>query len=427
MKQQKHKNIRLSLIILLGLAMSVSALATSAAPAAIYGDFTIGANPTLINGDIINTSVGRLYLGANTPAGQKINELTLTGNYMGEDGSQLHASVTANTNVSGKGYLAISGTAGNSGGSTLIVLDLFADWDGSRIDLVEALDAGSDADAFTMNPTTASGSGKTAKLYNESSDDKRIWYICEESVCGTVTLALKVFLQGPTLTSGTAKMTNYIQVPDPLYSRFTEPQLPTENPYNISDVSYSQINNPNGIAGNVVDWILVEIWGEVNMGAATRTLLETQSLLLQPNGNIVNVTGESPKFTPQTVPVRIIIKHRNHLSIMSNEIADFTGEQAYDFTTALTQAYRYSLNNSDPMVLKNGVWCMWAGDLNGDGIVNTSDVTLLDVDFNDSSELRGVYSLSDLTMDGDVNSTDVTIIDYNFNEGARSPVSYFFE
>ena len=123
--------------------------------------------------------------------------------------------------------------------------------------------------------------------------------------------------------------------------------------------------------------------------------------------------------------MRIVIGHRNHLSVMSNNIAGFTVSQAYDFTTALTQAARYYPYDSSPMVSKNGVWCMWPGDLDGNGVINTSDVTLLNVDFNKGSTLRGTYAISDLNMDGAVNSADVVNIDDSSKQIARSPVSYF--
>ena len=243
--------------------------------------------------------------------------------------------------------------------------------------------------------------------------------------CGVV-VALKVFLQGPTPTRGVAEMTNYIQEPDPVRSRFEEPKLPIVNPYGIEG-SYADINNPEGAAQKVVDWVLVEIWGDVDVSSdmGTRTVLERQALLLQPDGTIVDATGQSPKFEPQDGPVRIIIKHRNHLSVMSAEIAEFTGEVEWDFTTGLDKAHQYNVGNSTPMVLKNGVYCMWAGDLNVDGIINASDVTILDFDFVNSSLFNGEYALSDLNMDGGIDSTDATLIDTNFVEGARSPVSYF--
>jgi len=68
---------------------------------------------------------------------------------------------------------------------------------------------------------------------------------------------------------------------------------------------------------------------------------------------------------------------------------------------------------------------MWAGDLNGDGVVNSSDNTLLNVDFKISTTLLGTYAISDLNMDGTVNSTDVVNIDNSSKQIARSPVSYF--
>jgi hypothetical protein len=179
---------------------------------------------------------------------------------------------------------------------------------------------------------------------------------------------------------------------------------------------------------------LVEIWGNVNMGVTpcTRTLLEKKALLLRTNGDIVDVNGNVPQFEKQNHPVRIIVKHRNHLAVMSNEITDFTVNTVYDFTTAETQAHKYSPVNPAPMTLKNGVYCMWAGDImnasmKNDGLVNVSDVIFLQSQYLNNSSLRGTYFFSDINMDGQANTTDMVSVQSNFGKQLRSPLSYFTE
>lgn len=188
-RQPKRKTSSPLLVLLslaIGLNMSVSA---QVAPGDLYGKATIGANPTLVNGNITNKSTGELYLGADIPAGSKINQLTLTGNYVGESGSKVYPSVTSNTYTPGSagtginGYLKISGIAKKSGGSTTVVFntgDLLPSWNGTCIDLAEAANTGSDADAFTMAPTKATTSGLVASLLSRTSGALRIWYIANE-------------------------------------------------------------------------------------------------------------------------------------------------------------------------------------------------------------------------------------------------------
>jgi hypothetical protein len=97
----------------------------------------------------------------------------------------------------------------------------------------------------------------------------------------------------------------------------------------------------------------------------------------------------------------------------------------YDFSTGLTQAYQYDdVFDPDPMVLKDGVWCMWAGDLNDDGMVETADYSTIFL-----PEFYGfiydVYTITDIDMNGMVEVFDEIVIKQNFYGFVYSPVIYF--
>ena len=104
------------------------------------------------------------------------SQVTLSGNYTSETNALLKIDVTSNTE---KGYLDINGSAKKSTGSTSIDLNLSSSWNGERINLVEAAETGSDADAFTMNEFIVGG--KTAVLANEVKNGKRIWYVGDKN------------------------------------------------------------------------------------------------------------------------------------------------------------------------------------------------------------------------------------------------------
>ncbi len=244
--------ILLSLII-----VGLNIPATAQVASNLHGKATIGAHPTLANGSLTNKSTGELYMGAGT-TGQQKNQFTLTGNYLGESGSKLYSSITANTNASGtKGYLSISGTAKKSGGSTLIVLDLLSTWDGSRIDLAEALNAGSDIDAFTMNATTASTSVRTAKLFNELSGTKRIWYIGEEPIivssCESICEGAGSFTVTLSQYTGAISKWQYSFSP---YSTWTDINQTTENLV-IENLPQAARFRAVVNGGNITDYVAV--------------------------------------------------------------------------------------------------------------------------------------------------------------------------
>jgi hypothetical protein len=279
----------------------------------------------------------------------------------------------------------------------------------TNVGLVTGISPGKVAFTFTSTATNCSNTTDSLVVSNK------------------VQLNLKVFLEGVTKAGGI--MTNYIQEPGPLftYSYFTEPRLPLIDPYNLGTI-YPHIKDFAGPAGQIVDWVQVEIWGNINTSGYPYTydLLEKKALLLKPDGSIVGIDGTQPLFDPQTGIVHIIIKHRNHLSVMSNPIANFTAPSVvYDFSSSLSQAYRVSdVYDPDPMIeVINGVWCMWAGDLNGDELIDNNDLNPIYVDFTNSR--YDEYIETDINMDGLVDNTDVSTVHKNFQTSRYSPLFHF--
>ncbi|MBI5727930.1 MAG: hypothetical protein HY965_08770, partial [Ignavibacteriales bacterium] len=80
----------------------------------------------------------------------------------------------------------------------------------------------------------------------------------------------------------------------------------------------------------------------------------------------------------------------------------------FDFSNDSSKAYG---NN---MVKKGLKWCLYSGDINQDGYVDFSDLTLID---NDAYNFTSGYVQTDLNGDNYVDFTDLTICDnnaYNF-------------
>ena len=173
------------LIFLLGTCNSVFAQPASMD---LYGEAVIGSNPTMMAGNLTLKPTGKLYLGSHTPHGLQTNTLILTGNYIGEAGSEVYLSLIDNTNETGtKGFIDIIGTANKSFGATNVVLDLFSDWDGSCIDVIRATRTGSDVGTFRMDEVNCCG--RTATLRYRECDDELVWYIAEKLVINQMTKA----------------------------------------------------------------------------------------------------------------------------------------------------------------------------------------------------------------------------------------------
>jgi hypothetical protein len=171
MKWNKHiKKIALSI----GLVFACLSQTTWAQPTTSYflsEKMTIGANLTLIHGSLTIGSTGELFFGCFQLTHGRNNSLYKVGDFEGETGAKIYLSVANNNN---HGFFGIAGTAT---GSTEIILDMFDDWDGSRIELVRAHKTGSDIDAFTMQDIVSNN--RLAYLKTDTVGNDRVWYLAE--------------------------------------------------------------------------------------------------------------------------------------------------------------------------------------------------------------------------------------------------------
>jgi hypothetical protein len=108
----------------------------------------------------------------------------------------------------------------------------------------------------------------------------------------------------------------------------------------------------------------------------------------------------------------VVIKHRNSIETWSNLSVPFGGTSPifYDFSTAASQAYG---NN---MKLMGTVYAIYGADPNQDGIVDGTDMLLID-NASQVPILQG-YFPQDLNGDGTVDGSDMLMIDNN----SQSPV-----
>ncbi|MBK6346887.1 MAG: PKD domain-containing protein [Bacteroidales bacterium] len=99
------------------------------------------------------------------------------------------------------------------------------------------------------------------------------------------------------------------------------------------------------------------------------------------------------------------INHRNSIESWSSTPVSFSGNSiSYNFSDSPSKIYG---NNS---ILKGGKYCLFGGDANQDGSVDTGDMTPID---NDASAFTSGYVVTDINGDGIVDTGDVTIVDNN--------------
>lgn len=192
---------------------------------------------------------------------------------------------------------------------------------------------------------------------------------------------LKVFLEG-TLSGGTMSTT-------------LSAQLPTAQPYSGATAETS-----SGIPASAVDWIEVELRTGSTSGTKTGT---NRAGILKNDGTVVDKDGNTFTMSQASgTDYFIVIRHRNHLSVMSaSAISATNGVYSHDFTTAQTQTFN---NGSDGAKQIGSVFAMLAGDADGDGDIDTTDLTTW------RGQNGTVFSYNstngDFNLDGVINAVD---------------------
>lgn len=104
----------------------------------------------------------------------------------------------------------------------------------------------------------------------------------------------------------------------------------------------------------------------------------------------------------------IVIKHRNSIETWSRQGGEILSSggiiNVYDFTLSQNMAFG---NN---MILRGTRYCIYSGDVNRDGVIDGTDLSLID---NDVSGFATGYIQSDITGDMVTDGSDLSITDNN--------------
>lgn len=213
-----------------------------------------------------------------------------------------------------------------------------------------------------------------------------------------LTANIKVFLQGP---FGGGTMTTSLN---------SGGLIPLSQPYNTSPWNYIGTESVSSVPANVVDWILLEIRSDLN------TPILYKACFLKNDGSVVDLDGTSQikLFDIADGNYYLVVRHRNHLSVMSSSAVNLSPSSAqYDFTNALTKAY-----GTDAMKeLSPGVFGLFAGDGNASGTITSTDRNNV---WRPQNGQNG-YLMGDFNLSGSVTSTDRNTF-WRVNNGVNSQV-----
>jgi hypothetical protein len=221
---------------------------------------------------------------------------------------------------------------------------------------------------------------------------------------------------------------------------------------------FKTIADPVNVLGQsgqnaIVDWIFVELRSKTD----STLILATRSGLLQRDGDITDIDGVGGlRFSGiASDSFYVVVRHRNHLGVMSrkvagNQVLDLTSLSTplFDFGTTKNNGFDYSglaaKSNAVP-----GFRALWAGDFNGDRklkFVNPDDdqnILFFDVLTHPNNGTAAAnfnfglgYLQGDFDMDGkakydnpndDKNLLFSQILLYPLNTGLLSNFNYFIE
>ncbi len=218
----------------------------------------------------------------------------------------------------------------------------------------------------------------------------------------TVSFDLRVALQG---TMGTASLMNN--------TLRTNGLLPLTEPYSAlgydlglsagatTNASVLGVTFPPG--ASVVDWILVEFHPALAPWQVTARV----PLLVRRGGTVSDAQGTYPfLLSLPAASYYVVVRHRNHLPVASAAPIAFDvngATVALNFTTGAAQAY-----GSDAQVLAGSLYCMWAGDVDRNGVLkyvgagNDRDPQLQAIGGVVPTNTITGYRVEDVNMDGTV-------------------------
>ncbi len=201
---------------------------------------------------------------------------------------------------------------------------------------------------------------------------------------------IKVWLEGAYISNSmTTAINSYI----PLTSPYSEDPVTVDN-----------------IPEDVVDWVLVEL-----RTTATGSSFRKKSMFLKSDGQISDPICSTPGFL-NTDPANYytVIRHKNHLAIMSGSEHEFKEEGTALQIDLTTESAVYGTDGVTE--LEDGIYGMFAGETNNSYYITNADKIVVVNDLNENG-----YFAADANFSGYVTNADKIPIVSNLNKTSTVP------
>jgi len=196
---------------------------------------------------------------------------------------------------------------------------------------------------------------------------------------------------------------------------------PAGHPYSIAPWNYVGTEGLGftdaDYTGNEVDWVLVSV-----RTATGKTSEEAAAAGLLMKDGTIEFSSECPLETTHPGPFFIVVEHRNHMGIMTQQpVTVVNKELIYDFTAQDSYIDAAGTGNGQKEIAP-GVWVMLSGDLAQTGDLVSYDITGADkIIWTDGNGNFDDYRDSDANLDGDTNGSDKIYWEINNGKSSRVP------
>jgi len=196
---------------------------------------------------------------------------------------------------------------------------------------------------------------------------------------------IKVFLQGPYISGGSMNhaLTSVLPLTSPYDSSVTISALPNVSPHYI------------------VDWVDVELRTGLSSASEQR-----MSAFVLENGSVVDLNGD-PVLKWQyltTTSFYVVVRHRNHLGIMSSSQRSLSLDpQSVSIVDLTIPGSVYGGDEIGVRVVEAGVLALYTGDADINGQVQNIDLYIVILPQIGSSG----YLVGDTNLDSQVQNTDL--------------------
>lgn len=218
---------------------------------------------------------------------------------------------------------------------------------------------------------------------------------------GTV-LNIRVLLEGA-----------YIQETGLMRTNFAELPYKPASPYLYGNDPFTLYIMAEDIPEGVVDWIYIEFRTELDAKPVART-----ACFLRSDGRVIGGEGYLPVFDESALPAGnyyVVVSHRNHSAVMSARPVHISRySEYYDFS--LGEEMVWNAEQHPMKKLSRGVYSLRAGDLNGDGCKNPSDIA----QWQTAGE-NDIYFRADVNLDGIIDSLDRILLLHEYPYAAPIP------